>query len=548
MEKKKKNRHIVGWSIVAAVLAVLIVVALCIDGIVEKKVTAHLQKLSAESPLTLEWSDMNIHLFHGSLRVKELNVELIMPDSLGKDSAYVRLQIPYLYAGHINWIKVARHRVLHIDRVNVSHPVLTARSPEEVMNALEQLPRDTTPQKVPLQGIELDRFKLVNASGDITNITDKLHLSLDSLNITLHDLMFNFADTTFTMCDTEYKLEARNLLYCSEDGLTCAVVKHFHTADAGPVCLEGIEGGNTDKPKEHAHRMGNVAATWMQFSMRDIHTSPINLFSTAKSKELLLDSVCISGNSMTIYRDDQYPAKEKYPMPQEDMMKAEVPFLINNIHVDVDRFAVSLTDNGKNIGSLAFTHNDIRMKNVTNKEGSVVSTTVTNRLADGGKVKIGMEMTINPACSFHFVQDMTNTHGTTLADFTVPLMGVALGADIHSIHLDCKGNKHDLSGTFCMQYDSLTMHVEEDSPVEDLAKRAGIVNLFAPMVLQKQNPRHPGQPAQSYEVHGTYNPWKPFPFYFMDPITEGIMRTILPQRIAESVLKSQQKAAQSKRK
>ena len=548
MEKSKKNRRIVGWSIVAAVVAVLVVVYLCIDGIVEKKVTEHIQKLAADSPLTLEWSDLDIRMFHGSVSVEGLNVELVMPDSLTGDSAFVKMHVPYLYAGHINWLKVARHRVLHIDRINVSRPVLTTRSPEEVMKALEQLPQDTTPQQIPLSAIELDRFKLVNASGDVTNITDKLHLSLDSLSLTLHDLAFTFADTSFTLCDSVYMFDVRNLLYCSEDGLTSATVKRVHTADAGPIYVEGVEGGNTDKPKEHAHRMGNVAATWMQFSMRDIHTSPINLFLTAKNKELKLDSVRISGNSMTIYRDDQYPAKEKYPMPQEDMMKSEMPFLINLIHIDFDKFAVSLTDNGKNVGSLAFTHNDIKMKNVTNKEGSVVTTAVTNRLADGGKVKVGMEMTVNQACSFHFVQDMTDTHGTTLADFTVPLMGVALGADIHSIHLDCKGNKNTLAGTFCMQYDSLTMHVEEDSPVEDLAKTAGIVNLFAPMVLQKQNPRHPGQPAESFEVKGTHNPWKPFPFYFMDPITEGIMKTILPLGIAESVLKSQQKAAQSKKK
>ena len=548
MVKNKKNRHIIGWSIAAAVLTVLIVVGLCIDGIVEKKATEFVQKMTADSPLTLKWSDMKIRLFHGSIRLKGLEAELVVPDSLGKDTAYVRMEVPYFYAGHISWLKMARHRVLHINRINIAHPVLTTRSPEEVMKALEQLPRDTTQKEVPLKAIELDRFKLVDASGDVTNSKDKLHLSLDSLDVTLYDLAFCFADTSFTMLDTEYLLEARNLQFCSEDGLTVATMKRFHTEDAGAICLEGIEGGNTDKPKEHAHRMGNVAATWMQFSMRDIRTSPINLFQTAQSKELNLDSIFISGNSMTIYRDDQYPAKETYPMPQEDMMKSEAPFLINHMQINVDKFAVSLTDNGKNVGSLAFTHNEIQMKNITNKEGSVVSTTVTNRLADGGKVKMGMEMTVNPACSFTFHQEMTKTHGATLADFTVPLMGVALGADIHSIRLDCKGNKNHLAGTFCMEYDSLTMHVEEDSPVEDLAKAAGIVNLFAPMVLQKQNPRHPDQPAQTFEVQGTRNPWKPFPFYFMDPITEGIMKTILPLGIAESVLKSQQKAAQAKRK
>ena len=548
MGKSKKNRRIIGWSVIAAVLAALIIVGLCIDSIAEKKVMEHLRKLSADSPLTLEWSDLDIRLFHGSLRVKELNAELIMPDSLTGDSAYVRMHVPYLYAGHINWIKVARHRVLHIDRINVSRPVLTARSPKEVMNALEQLPRDTAPQKIPLQGIELDRFMLVNASGDITNIADQLHLSLDSLSVTLHDLAFDFADTSFTMLDSVYLLEAHNLLYCSEDGLLRSTVKRFHTSDAGPICLEGIEGGNTDKPKEHAHRMGNVAATWMQFSMRDIRTSPINLFRTAQSKELQLDSILISGNSMTIYRDDQYPAKEKYPMPQDDMMKAEVPFLINHMHINVDKFAVSMTDNGTNVGSLALTHNDIRMKNVTNKEGAVISTAVTNRLADGGKVKVSMEMVNNPACSFTFRQEMTGTHGAALADFTVPLMGVALGADIHSIRLDCKGNKNKLNGTFCMQYDSLTLHVDEHSPVEQLAKTAGLVNVFAPLVLQKQNPRHADQPAQSYEVQGTRDPWKPFPFYFMPPITEGIMKTILPPNIAASMLKTQQKSAQSKGK
>ena len=535
-------------ALVAAVVAVLVVVYLHIDGFVEKKVTEHIQTQMADSPLTLEWSDLNIRMIHGSVSVEGLHIELVKPDSLGQDSAYVKLHVQHLYAGHVNWLKMARQRVLHLDCINVSQPVLTTRSPEEAMKLLEDLPQDTAQQQVPISAIELERFKIENASGDVTNITDKLHLSLDSLNLTLHDLAFTFADTSFTLCDSVYLFDVRNLLYCSEDGLTRAEVKRVHTTDAGPIYVEGIEGGNTDKPQEHAHHMGNVAATWMQFSMRDIHTSPINLFRTAKNKELKLDSIRISGNSMTIYRDDQYLAQETYPMPQEDMMKSEMPFLIDRIHIDMNKFAVNLTNNGKGIGSLAFKDNNILMQNVTNKEGSVVTTKYTGRLSDGGKVKVGMDMTVNNACSFHFVQDITNTHGATLTDFTVPLMGVALGATIHSVHLDCTGNKNTLSGTFCMQYDSLTMHVEEDSPLEDLAKAAGIVNLFAPMVLQKQNPRHPGQPAESLEVKATRNPWKPFPFYFMEQTTGGIVRTILPKGIAESVIKAQQKADQAKTK
>ena len=549
MANQVKESHKTLWIVLSAVLAVFVIAALCVDGFATKQVSEQLHKLSMQDNLTLEWSDLDVRLIHGSFSVDDLMVELTVPenDSIKNDSAFIRMTIPYLYAGHIHWIKAARQRILHLDRITVERPVLTARSAKDVLDALAEQPKDTAVQN-PLQGVRVDRFKLKDAAGDITNCNDKLHLGIDSLNITLRDLSFNFADTTFGICDSLYLLTASNMLFCSEDGLTKATVDRFYTADAGPIRLGGINGGNTDKKAEHAHRMGNIAATWMQFSMRDIHTSPVNIIRTAMNKELKLDSLLISGNSMEIYRDHQFAPKEKYPMPQEDMMKSEVPFLIDHMLIDVDKFVISLTENGKDVGTLAFTHNNIHMSNITNAQGSVVKTVVTNRLSDGGSVKMGMDMTVNPACSFTFHQEMTKTHGSTLAALTVPVMGVAIGADIHSLRLDCKGDKHSLQGKFCMQYDSLTLHVEENTPIEDLAKTAGIVNLFAPVVLQKQNPRHADQPAESFDVQGKRDPWKPFPFYFMDPITEGIMKTILPLSMAESVLKSQQKAAQKKGK
>jgi len=540
MEKKTKKRVFITLGIVLAVLFVAAgAVVLKADMMAKKMVTERLNQLAAEKQLPLSWSDIDIHLLHGSVQVEDLALDLKVPQADGKDTAFVHVRVPKIYAGHIHWITLAKHRVLHIDRIRIKRPEVSLRSPKE---ALETLPlQEDTAMTIPLQAVRIDRIQLINGAAEMTNCSDKLHVALDSLNITLRDVAYLFADSTLTLNDSIYHLEVHNLLYCSEDGLFSATVEDVLTADAGGICINGIQGGNTDKKTEHAHRMGNVASTWVEFTMQDILTSPISLVRTAQKQELTLDSIRIRGSRVNMHRDNHYPSAETYPLPQESLAEAEIPLLINRMHIVLDRFNFSMTDNGKDIGSLNFNHNDICISNITNTPDAVMKSNVSNRLPDGGTVKIGMDMRVNPACSFTYRQEIHNTRGATLASYTAPLMGATLGGNIHSIKMECKGNKHTMDGTFCMIYDSLTMHIEDNTPFEQLAKVTGLVNVFMPAVLLKQNPRYPGKEPETYEVHGERDPWQPFPMYLFIPFNEGIYKSILPPSIAASMSENKPK-------
>lgn len=401
----------------------------------------------------------------------------------------------HLRIGHIHWLKLLSQRVVQVDRVRVSC--------EQIVYA------------------------------DTANFSS---LQLDSLTVEVHDICYNLRDSSFAYNDSVYLLQSGRLAYTSPDRLFEATVGSLYTRDAGEILLKDIAGGNTDKPEEHADRMGKQEVTWARFNLQAVRISPVNVIRLAQAQEINIDSVEICGKSTDIYYDSHYPPKEPYPMPSESMLAIKMPLHVGYIDAMLNQFHVAVTTDGKHAGTLELKQTHARIRNLSNRPGSTMHTTLQTHFADGGKVNIATDMTMNKQGSLTFDADITQTTGSNLASLTKPLLGVELNCNFHSICTRCTGDSKTLHGTFCMVYDSLSIHVDEDNPMEELGKFAGLVNTLAPVVLYNRNPRSANAEPKSFEVQAQHDPMQPFPAYFIGTINDGMLQTVLPFGIGKGLM------------
>ena len=521
-------------TIAAVVMAAAFAaVALTADRIAEKAAAAQLHKTAAEKGIELKWSDLRIRLLHGSVRIDSLQCRIGQADS-----AFIDLQVQRLYAGRIHRLKLLRERVLRIDKAELTGPQIETCSPREAAEMLKKQQHDKTRTKrLPIARAEVKRVSIKDGRIAVSMLENKLQAAADSLCICLHEAAYDLRDSSLTFCDSLYAFSACGTDFLSTDGLFRLSVASAATADGGCLIASGIRGGNTDRPEKHALNAGKAAATWAQFDITELRTSPVNILRSLKQKEIKADTLTVQGNYATIYRNNQYPPRAPYPMPQEALAKVPVPIELRHADIALNKLKFSLTTDGSNAGTLELKDLSARLRNITNHAGSTIHTALKSTLQDGGSINVHLDLKNNNMCTFGCKTEVTNTGGGNFGGFLRTIAGVNANCNIHRLNMDCHGDKHNQEGTFCMQYDSLKIHIDKDSPIEKLGKLAGVANAFAPAVLVKSNPRHKGGEPQTYTTACTRNPWKPFPVYLFKPLGDGIVQTVLPPAIAKPVSK-----------
>ena len=527
------KRTIIITTVAIVLAAVIVSVALTADHIAEKAAAAQLHKAAAEKGIELSWSDLRIRLVHGSVRIDSLQCRIG-----ASDQAFIDIKAARLYAGRVHRLKLLKERVLRIDKAEIIRPQIETCGPQKALEALKRQHHDTIPAKrLPIARAEVKTVNIKDGRIAVSMPDNKLQAAADSLCIRLHEAAYDFRDSLMTYCDSLYVFSACGINYVSSNGLFHLSVAQTGTADGGNLLAKGIRGGNTDRPEKHALNAGKAAATWAQFDIKEVRTSPVNILRSLKQKEIKADTLTVHGNHVTLYRDNQYPPRAPYPMPQEALAKAKMPIELQHAGITLDKMQFSMTQDGTNKGTLELTKLAVKARNITNRAGSTMHTALKGRLQDGGNISMNLELKNNQRCDFGCKTDVTNTSGDNFGNFLRPIAGLKAGCNIHSLNMDCHGDKDRQEGTFCMQYDSLKMHIDKDSPIEKLGKLAGIANAFAPAVLIKSNPRHKGAEAMTCTIECTRNRWKPFPVYLFKPLSDGMVQTVLPPAIAKPVSK-----------
>lgn len=496
---KKKSRIIV-WSIVGAMVLVLTIAVLRADRMVENVAGQRLTQLAAEQHMDISWHDIHIHLLQGKAQIDSLSVGLCVADSIKNDTTFIHVSVPRLSIGSVNWLALLRERIALIDAVRVT-----------------------------------------NGHVALSKSADSTMLTLDSICVAVHDLCYNLTDSLLTYNDSVYSLQTGRFHFRSADGLFAATVGRILTADAGMIVLSNISGGNTDKPEEHGRLMGKQEVTWSRFRIPSVRTSPVNIIRMVKANEVRIDSVIVEGQSTDVYYDSKYPPKQPYPMPQQALLELKTPLHIRRMIATLDTTRLYVTSDGKNVGRLDLLQTRARIINLCNIRDRTMMTSLHSHFAGGGEMRVKTDMKLNKRGTFTYNADITELTGSSLKSLSQPMLGVELHCNIHNMSVQCAGNNTKMNGTFCMQYDSLSVHVNEHSPMEVMARLSGLVNAFAPVVLINQNPRNPNDEPMSYEVSATRDPMKPFPAYFLGVIADGTLQTVLPFGLGKGALEKKKK-------
>lgn len=364
---------------------------------------------------------------------------------------------------------------------------------------------------------------------------DKTEVSLCDLRVKAHDLRYNIADSTFSFYDSVYSISAEDIDFTSPDGLFNLRVGKFSTAHDGTFVFKNIVGGNTDKPEEHAFKMGKEMADWAQFQFKEARISPTNIARMIKDKKIDIEKVVVHGDQVRVYHDSQFPCKHAKPMPQQALAAIEMPLCIRCVEAELTTLNVNVTLDGKHAGTLPLYKSSVTITDISNTPNNVLKAKVTSHFANGGPMHLTMNMRQNKRCTFDYHVNVGQTSGENLTDLMMPMLGLQVSCNIHSIKADFKGDKDTIGGTFCMRYDSLSFYMDKYSPEEHIAKLAGLGNAFAPIVIQNRNPRKPNAEPQAYTLHSERNPMKPVPEYMLVILCKGIVCTVAPEWIAKII-------------
>lgn len=534
------------WIIIGIIAAVaaagLTIGILHIDRVASETADKQLRAAMAERGLPVTWSSLHIRVGQGTVRLDSLRMYMQTELNSGRDSAYILAEVPRIHIGHIHWGQLLRERHLHIDEIRLSRPRVAVRSVEEVLPTLLQAAHDSTRQAMPIERVSVDAIRLTDGSVRLTEAGGRQSVEADSLQAGVHGICFHFGNSSLHYCDSVYHLALSNLHYTTPDGLMRVTCKHMETADAGSMVLRSLRIANTDRKERHADNCGKQPATWVHGTIHEIRTSPVNIVRTLVNRRVDIGSLSVAGDSIYIYRDNHYKPRRPYPMPQEALLAIDVPVHVGRVGLSLRALTAEITEDSIHSGQFMLGRTDVTLSPLTNRAGQHVKTEVKSSLPEQGTIHLDMDLTLNKTCDFTLATLVEDCRMESFNRFLHSQVGIETGGYIRHLEMNCKGDNVKSEGEFCMQYDSLHIHVlKDETPIARLSKFAGIINTFAPAVLRTHNPRSKGEEAQRYTVSGVRDPWQLFPLYLIvSPLSDGILQTVLPPALEKTVKKTRQ--------
>lgn len=490
-----KRSRIILLSVLAALLVAGTIAVISTDAFAKRKINEQLAHFKSEQYLPVTWSGLHVYLLAGRVCVDSLTVSMALPDSLTGDTIFLDIHSPRVDVGPVNWITLLRKRVVHIDRARIKKTRI-----------------------------------------DLRRHSDQLHLHADSITVAVHDLSYNLRDSAFTYNDSVYLVKASHIALTAPDGLFNLRVGQLFTEDAGAIELQDIIGGHTCKREAFARINGKQPSTWAQFDVKRVRTSPVNIIRLALAQALDIESVEADLRSVEIYRDTQYPLKHPEPMPQEALMSMPLPMHIAKVNATLKQLDIAMTIDGEHSGALQIFRAKAAINDISNAAGNTMTATMDAELADRAKVHANAAFNNNKRCTFSYNAIAAHTTGANFRDLTKPMLGIEARINIHDLKASGKGDRKTMKGSFCMLYDSLAVHVDEQGPIAQLQKYAGIVNAFAPAVILNRNPRMLNTAPQTVEMVVEHYPLQSFPVYMFGVLIDGLVMTVLPPTVSKPVL------------
>lgn len=546
------------WLWVLAGVVLLIGVGfVCSDAIISHMVNKKVKEaLQAEERFSISYKYIAVMM--GSRTVELRGLDFSTAPAEIKDAAEeaaaeykpaVHVYVDRVSVRLISLLDLIRDRQVNIHQIVIDEPEVTLRLPldQKALNSKDKkqaATADTVKANIPIKSIAVGKIKVKDGSLRLSDAKSKLDVSLDDLRLVANDLGYDIQKGEFTYNDSLYQFSLEDLSFTTPDGLMHIDLKSLDTKDAKEVTLTNLHCFNTVEKLQLADIKGKVPSTWIDVTLKKIQTSPVNIIRQAMNKEISIDRVSVEGSKGLAFRDVRYPPKYPSGMPQEAMLKMPIPLRIKKVNMSMPEFDVELSTLNINRGLLVVKNVSGTLTNVTNKKGEKLHAKVHAALSHGGEGNVNLMLKMDKASHFEFEAKFKDVQGESFNQFLHPLFGAEAYFTIDSLTTHYTGDNKRADGDFCMVYKDIQVHIiKEDAPYNLIAKNAETINILAPAVLQRHNPRIIGQKPQSYAVSKERDVLEEFPIYLIGPMLDGVLKTLLPGFIVRTIDKQTSKKA-----
>lgn len=525
----KKQR----WILISVLAGVALAVAISVGGLdvlVTKAVDRRLQAaLRDNDKYNVTYRYMAVMLLSHTVELRDVTFSIPPADTITGTEAPVQVHVKHVAFIQYNLLKLLKERQLHIYKVLVDEPEITINLPMVKFT-------DTIPENIPLKGIDVAHVKVKGGSLHLSHTDNPMRLAVDGINLSLQDICYDLPAATLTYNDSIYRLTLANLDFTTDDGLFRINLGSLQTEDAGAIVAKNLHCYHTISKTALADKLGKVPATWADADITTIQTSPVNIIRQALAKQIDINSINVVGKKVHIFRDVRYAPKKPCPTPQDVILAMKLPVCVHTMQVTLPQLDIELRTQNIGKGLLTVRKAKGKLTNVTNKRGEKLHAKIHAELSNGGVGDVTMNMKMDKAGHFDFAADCKNISGSSFNQFLHPLFGLEASITVNSLTTNYSGDKRHAEGTFCMTYDDIQVHVfKEDTPYQLMAQNAGAINAFAPVVLQRRNPRIIGQQPQSYRVSKNRDPMKNYADYLMGPLLDGVLKTMLPGYLVKTI-------------
>lgn len=441
----------------------------------------------------------------------------------------------------IKYSKEAKNKQLDIRELILDKPSLTAYigaegSKQKTNRSAPKAKKADAKQMLQKAGIKTVRLQ--NGSVKLKNITNSMDLTVESMSAAAHDLSYNFSNGKLQYSDSEYDVKVNGVDFTVPTGLFRITLDELNTSNAGEIKLQGMHAWCPLPKDKLAEKKGNQPATWTDIDLSELRTTPVNIPKLINSKAVNIDGVNAKADKILIYRDIRFESSTPFPMPQEGLLKMNMPLNIAKMDISLDKFIVEVAMSTGRVGVIDMKDAQGTVKNITNRRGQTIKADMKVRMGDYCKGQVGFGMKINEDCDFDVDMLVTDFSGSDFDNFMRPLFGLTVACNISKLETRYSGNSTRADGDFLMLYNGMKVHAYKgEPPFKALSKAAGLLNAFGGVVIQPQNPRHKNKQALPVTVSHERNPMKNFAVYLFGPMISGMVQTVLPGAVLKTISK-----------
>lgn len=462
---------------------------------------------------------------------------------------FLRAGIDGLRIGGFDVQKFNQTKSLGVRSIHIDHPQATLRlstkqqkksaaeikrerAAEQQMRQLQQAHWEELRQQamIFLTEVNIDTIFLHDACADFASTTDHLHTSLDSLSLGVYGLGYSLLDSIpYHYNDSVYTFSIARAHVITPDSLIEVHNAGIRYTNGGALEIGRTRVHHTVGRWDLGPRKGNTPQAWIDLTMRSLTTSQKNVVREALTlgEHFVLDTVHVAVERMEIHKDARFPIREPHGILQQALLQIHYPFHIRRVNAQLDDMVIHLGKDTAAVGTMQLGPLQATISNITAVPNETIRVKAEGRMGKGD-INLQLDMIVNRAGNWHMALDAKHLDMHHLDGFIYPIAGMRIGCDVSHLVADYGGDGQVATGTFCMEYTNLDVYADSVSPVKVVAKMSGLINSFAKTMLPHQNPIRPGAAPRAYSVKWKNDPWKEPALFYIGPVINGAVETMLP--------------------